>query len=147
MWWLERWASDGAAPRHEELIGRVGDLLGFLDRWEADVLPVVAISIVGLSKPVHEHDLGIRDATLLADGELAVLTTNDGVVRVGVEPGSESRRGHVELRDPRGPIRHESADVIILRDFAFSGLKAWLHGRETAVAGIEWDLYRKRGQS
>lgn len=144
MWWLDRWASGGSAPSHVEFTGTDSEILALLDRHEVDVLPVVKI-VIDQPNP-FALSRSRWDASLSADGELAVVKTNDGNVLVGVEPGSESRRGRVELRDPCGQPLVETADVVVRRELAFAGLRAWLAGRQDSVPGLTWDLYRNRGR-
>jgi hypothetical protein len=145
VWWLDRWASDGPTPSHVEFTGTDQEILALLDRHEVDVLPVVKIVI---DQPNPFALSSCRwDASLSADGELAVVMANDGNVLVGVEPGSESRRGKVELRDPRGQLHFETADVIVRRELAFAGLRAWLAREQDSVPGLTWDLYRTRGRN
>ncbi len=142
MSWLDRWASYGPELKHLEFTGTDEEILAILDKHEAEMLPVVAI-VIDTPCP-HARDAYKWEATLSVDGDLAVVMTNGGNWLVGVEPVFESSSSVVELRDPYGQHREESADVVISRDLAFAGLRAWLEGRENSIMGLKWELYRQR---
>ena len=123
------------------------DIRSILKQQKIDSFGVVCISVCNPNKVALEQYRW--EASLIVDHDHAVIMHNGGVWYVGVEPGSEARRGVVEFADPRGGLRTETADVVVSRGPAFRALDEWLNGwwREFPSGDLEWALYRHRGHA
>ncbi len=142
MWWRDRWAS--SELHHLMFEGSDRDIFKLLDRYEVEAYPLVTIEVDQPNPSALEYDLW--GARLCVEAERSVIITNSGVLYVGVVLGSEDRRGEVDFTNPRGFVTKVSADIVIGRELGFQAMRAWLHGCESAVVGLEWDLYRNRAR-